>query len=67
MCFTFIEIYYVDQVRLQTMPKPSPGETPMFKGTFDCAYKTLKNEVNNLCYMVLVLERSHFNLIVVKY
>ena len=33
------------QVRLQTQPKPAPGEKPMFTGTFNCAYKTVKNEV----------------------
>ncbi|XP_046812570.1 congested-like trachea protein isoform X2 [Lucilia cuprina] len=32
------------KVRLQTMPRPAPGEQPMFKGTFDCAAKTIKNE-----------------------
>lgn len=32
------------QVRLQTMPRTGPGETPMYKGTFDCAAKTIKNE-----------------------
>lgn len=26
------------------MPHPGPGEAPMFKGTFDCAAKTIKNE-----------------------
>ncbi|XP_003382431.1 PREDICTED: mitochondrial carnitine/acylcarnitine carrier protein-like [Amphimedon queenslandica] len=32
------------KVRLQTMPPPQPGEAPLFKGTFDCAYKTFKFE-----------------------
>lgn len=32
------------KVRLQTQPKPAPGERPIFAGTFDCAYKTVKNE-----------------------
>ncbi|KXJ15808.1 mitochondrial carnitine/acylcarnitine carrier protein [Exaiptasia diaphana] len=32
------------KVRLQTMPKPLPGEKPMFTGTFDCALKTIRNE-----------------------
>ncbi|XP_065358413.1 congested-like trachea protein [Calliphora vicina] len=32
------------KVRLQTMPRPAPGEAPMFKGTFDCAAKTIKHE-----------------------
>lgn len=26
------------------MPTPAPGEQPMFKGTFDCAAKTVKRE-----------------------
>jgi len=41
------------QVRLQTQAKPAPGEKPMFTGTFDCAYKTVKNEVR-LCACVFV-------------
>ncbi|XP_023031567.1 congested-like trachea protein isoform X2 [Drosophila willistoni] len=32
------------KVRLQTMPRPAPGEQPMYRGTFDCAAKTIKNE-----------------------
>ncbi|KAH8366280.1 hypothetical protein KR200_000337 [Drosophila serrata] len=32
------------KVRLQTMPRPAPGEQPMYKGTFDCAAKTIKTE-----------------------
>ncbi|XP_031550349.1 mitochondrial carnitine/acylcarnitine carrier protein-like [Actinia tenebrosa] len=32
------------KVRLQTMPKPLPGEKPMFIGTLDCALKTIRNE-----------------------
>ncbi|KAL9923195.1 congested-like trachea protein [Glossina fuscipes] len=32
------------KVRLQTMPRPAPGEQPMYTGTFDCARKTIKNE-----------------------
>ncbi|EDO41788.1 predicted protein [Nematostella vectensis] len=32
------------KVRLQTMPRPKPGEKPMFTGTFDCAMKTIRNE-----------------------
>lgn len=32
------------KVRLQTMPKPAPGEQPLYKGTFDCASKTIKKE-----------------------
>jgi len=32
------------KVRLQTMPVPGPGESPMYKGTFDCAKKTIEKE-----------------------
>ncbi|XP_055902311.1 congested-like trachea protein [Eupeodes corollae] len=32
------------KVRLQTMPTPPPGTAPMYKGTFDCASKTIRNE-----------------------
>lgn len=32
------------KVRLQTMPKPALGQPPMFKGTFDCAKKTVTKE-----------------------
>lgn len=32
------------KVRLQTMPKPAPGEAPKYLGTFDCARKTVINE-----------------------
>jgi len=32
------------KVRLQTMPLPAPGQRPLYKGTFDCASQTIKNE-----------------------
>ncbi|KRG03055.1 congested-like trachea protein isoform X2 [Drosophila mojavensis] len=32
------------KVRLQTMPRPAPGEKPMYSGTLDCATKTIRNE-----------------------
>ncbi|XP_059156158.1 mitochondrial carnitine/acylcarnitine carrier protein-like [Physella acuta] len=32
------------KVRLQTMPKPAPGQPPLFTGTFDCLMKTIKKE-----------------------
>ncbi|BES89141.1 unnamed protein product [Nesidiocoris tenuis] len=32
------------KVRLQTMPVPGPGQTPLYSGTFDCAKKTIKQE-----------------------
>ncbi|KAH6929256.1 hypothetical protein HPB50_025376 [Hyalomma asiaticum] len=32
------------KVRLQTMPKPGPGESPRYTGTFDCAKKTVVRE-----------------------
>lgn len=34
------------QVRLQTQPKPKPGETLLYRGTFDCFKKTLAKEVS---------------------
>lgn len=32
------------KVRLQTMPKPAPGQAPLYRGTFDCAMKTVGRE-----------------------
>ena len=32
------------QVRIQTMPKPAPGQLPLYTGTWDCITKTVKNE-----------------------
>uniref|UniRef100_A0AC34FDK4 Uncharacterized protein n=1 Tax=Panagrolaimus sp. ES5 TaxID=591445 RepID=A0AC34FDK4_9BILA len=32
------------KVRLQTMPKPSPGQRPLFTGALDCFKQTLKRE-----------------------
>ncbi|PNF15006.1 Congested-like trachea protein [Cryptotermes secundus] len=32
------------KVRLQTMPKPAPGEAPVYTGTWDCAKQTFKRE-----------------------
>ncbi|KAL7739004.1 hypothetical protein ACLKA6_017680 [Drosophila palustris] len=32
------------KVRLQTMPRPAPGEKPLYSGTFDCAAKTIRQE-----------------------
>lgn len=32
------------KVRLQTMPIPKAGESPLYKGTVDCFKKTLRNE-----------------------
>ncbi|KAF4093504.1 hypothetical protein AMELA_G00002700 [Ameiurus melas] len=32
------------KVRLQTQPKPGPGQTPLYAGTFDCCKKTLAKE-----------------------
>ncbi|KAB7501992.1 Mitochondrial carnitine/acylcarnitine carrier protein [Armadillidium nasatum] len=32
------------KVRLQTQPTPGPGEKLMYRGTLDCALKTIKNE-----------------------
>lgn len=32
------------KVRLQTMPLVKPGESPLYRGTWDCAVKTVKKE-----------------------
>jgi solute carrier family 25 (mitochondrial carnitine/acylcarnitine transporter), member 20/29 len=32
------------QVRLQTMPKPNPGEKPLYTGALDCAKQCIKKE-----------------------
>ncbi|KAK2906457.1 hypothetical protein QQF64_019646 [Cirrhinus molitorella] len=32
------------KVRLQTQPKPGPGESPLYRGTFDCFKRTLAKE-----------------------
>ncbi|WAR25342.1 MCAT-like protein [Mya arenaria] len=32
------------KVRLQTMPKPLPGQSPLYKGTWDCAMQTIRKE-----------------------
>lgn len=32
------------KVRIQTMPKVLPGESPLYKGTWDCAKKTVSKE-----------------------
>lgn len=32
------------KVRLQTMPKPTPGQAPLYAGTWDCAKKTVQLE-----------------------
>ena len=33
------------KVRLQTMPEALPGKASLYNGTFDCAKKTIANEV----------------------
>ncbi|XP_050414699.1 mitochondrial carnitine/acylcarnitine carrier protein [Patella vulgata] len=32
------------KVRIQTMPRPPPGQAPLYAGTFDCAMKIVKKE-----------------------
>lgn len=32
------------KVRIQTMPHPKPGETPLFTGAFDCVKQTVQKE-----------------------
>lgn len=41
----FLPYYFVLQVRLQTQPKPLPGQSLLYSGTFDCFRKTLVKEV----------------------
>lgn len=36
----------LSQVRLQTQPKPKPGESLLYAGTIDCCKKTLAKEVS---------------------
>lgn len=45
MCLVFVG-HPLDtiKVRLQTMPKPPPGQPPMYKGTLDCATKIITKE-----------------------
>lgn len=38
-------LVFIPQVRLQTQPKPKPGESPLYAGTIDCFKKTLGKEV----------------------
>lgn len=42
---TFVKFTHDIKVRLQTMPPIKPGETPLYKGTFDCAMQTIRKEV----------------------
>ncbi|KAH3818703.1 mitochondrial carnitine/acylcarnitine carrier protein-like [Dreissena polymorpha] len=32
------------KVRLQTMPRPAPGQKPLYAGTWDCAMQTVRKE-----------------------
>lgn len=32
------------KVRLQTMPKPAPGQAPLYRGTLDCAKQIVNKE-----------------------
>lgn len=41
---TTIFYLFTPQVRLQTMPVPSPGQSALYKGTLDCAKKTIAKE-----------------------
>ena len=44
LCCCPNNIFFLPQVRLQTMPLPKPGEAPMYTGTVDCVSKTVKLE-----------------------
>jgi solute carrier family 25 carnitine/acylcarnitine transporter 20/29 len=45
--FIFLLILVNIQVRIQTMPRPVAGQSPLYTGTLDCFQKTIKNEVNS--------------------
>ena len=32
------------------MPKPAPGQSPLYKGTADCFMRTINKEVNKFAY-----------------
>lgn len=52
------------QVRLQTQPKPKPGETLLYKGTFDCCKKTLAKEVRvDVVFISLIINATESFLI----
>lgn len=40
----FFDNFIEFQVRLQTMPLPAPGASPLYTGTYDCARKTVQRE-----------------------
>ena len=35
------------------MPKPAPGQSPLYKGTADCFMRTINKEVNKFAYYPL--------------
>lgn len=43
------------KVRLQTMPKPAPGEAPLYTGMADCARKTIAKDGVRHCLSLLFL------------
>ncbi len=46
LCVMLIKsLLFSSQVRLQTQPKPKPGESLLYSGTIDCFKKTLAKEV----------------------
>lgn len=49
-CALFIVFSLSSQVRLQTQPKPKPGESLVYAGTMDCFKKTLAKEVRDACW-----------------
>jgi len=44
-----VPLHVLFQVRLQTMPRPAPGQNPLYKGTWDCAMQTVRKEVRTYC------------------
>jgi hypothetical protein len=47
------------------MPKPQPGQSPLYAGTFDCAAKTVRHEVI-LVYEIMFLENIKTTIFIKK-
>lgn len=47
---------FFSQVRLQTQPKPQPGQSLLYAGTIDCFKKTLAKEVRMRVDLICVMD-----------
>lgn len=56
---SFIHVLLSSQVRLQTQPKPKPGESLLYAGTLDCFKKTLAKEVSMQTYFHLPFKAQY--------